>query len=91
MISRGYMEIEPNTAHVNEELVRYAVEIADFTERLAGSGFRGFSETVASGGKVRGLAAPGGAARNARTSDTMFPRRCRPAPVMIDSGWNCTP
>jgi aspartyl-tRNA synthetase len=41
--------------------LRYGVEIADFTERLAGSEFRGFSETVAAGGKVRGLAAPGGA------------------------------
>src|SRR6185295_1630217 len=39
--------------------LRFGLEIADLTHRLAGSAFRGFAETVAAGGVVRGFALPG--------------------------------
>jgi aspartyl-tRNA synthetase len=39
--------------------LRFGLEIVDLTERLGSSGFRGFKETVAAGGVVRGFALPG--------------------------------
>ncbi|HVT59728.1 MAG TPA: aspartate--tRNA ligase [Thermoanaerobaculia bacterium] len=39
--------------------LRYGLEIADLTGLLGESGFRGFRETVAQGGVVRGFAIPG--------------------------------
>ncbi len=42
--------------------LRFGLEIADLTERLRGSGFRGFQETAAKGGVIRGFAVPGAAA-----------------------------
>ena len=41
--------------------LRFGLEIADLSALLGGSGFRGFSETVAAGGVVRGFAVPGAA------------------------------
>ena len=41
--------------------LRFGLPIADLSERLGGSGFRGFKETVAGGGVVRGFAVPGAA------------------------------
>jgi aspartyl-tRNA synthetase len=48
--------------------LRYDLPIVDLSERLAESGFRGFKETVAAGGVVRGFAVPGatGAAEASR-------------------------
>jgi len=42
--------------------LRFGLEIADVTERVAGSGFRVFGEAGARGEVVRGLGVPGGAA-----------------------------
>jgi aspartyl-tRNA synthetase len=39
--------------------VRYAMELRDLSEVAAGSGFRVFDETLARGGRIFGLAAPG--------------------------------
>jgi aspartyl-tRNA synthetase len=41
--------------------LRFGLEIADLSERLGASGFRGFKETVAAGGVVRGFTVPGAA------------------------------
>jgi aspartyl-tRNA synthetase len=41
--------------------LRFGMPISDLTEALSGSGFRAFAETVAAGGKVRGLNAGKGA------------------------------
>ncbi len=41
--------------------LRYGMEIADLTGLLANSGFRGFQETAAKGGAIRGFAVPGAA------------------------------
>ncbi|HEY4592880.1 MAG TPA: aspartate--tRNA ligase, partial [Thermoanaerobaculia bacterium] len=38
--------------------LRFGLEIADLSERLGSSGFRGFKETVAAGGVVRAFALP---------------------------------
>ncbi len=48
--------------------LRFGLPIADLSERLKESGFRGFKETVAAGGVVRGFALPGstGAAEASR-------------------------
>ena len=48
--------------------LRFGLEIADLTDLLKESGFRGFKETVANGGVVRGFALPGstGAAEASR-------------------------
>jgi aspartyl-tRNA synthetase len=48
--------------------LRFGLEIADLSSLLAESGFRGFKETVAAGGVVRGFALPGeaGAAEASR-------------------------
>jgi aspartyl-tRNA synthetase len=40
--------------------LRYGMELADLSDVFRGSGFRVFAEAVASGGVVKGLAAPGG-------------------------------
>jgi len=42
--------------------LRYGHELQDVSDRVAGGGFRGFSEAVASGGAVKALRWPGGAA-----------------------------
>ena len=39
--------------------LRFGLPIVDLSERLGESGFRGFQETVAAGGVVRGFAVPG--------------------------------
>ncbi|MCU0725724.1 MAG: aspartate--tRNA ligase [Planctomycetes bacterium] len=41
--------------------LRFGMPISDLTEALSGSGFRAFAETVAAGGRVRGLNAEKGA------------------------------
>jgi aspartyl-tRNA synthetase len=41
--------------------LRFGMEIADLSKLLGESGFRGFKETVAAGGVVRGFALPGSA------------------------------
>ncbi len=48
--------------------LRFDLSIVDLTERLAHTGFRGFSEAAAKGGSVRGFAVPGttGAAEASR-------------------------
>jgi aspartyl-tRNA synthetase len=48
---------------------RFGSEIADLSERLGGSGFRGFAQAVAEGGVVRGFAVPGAAAASRRQVD----------------------
>jgi aspartyl-tRNA synthetase len=49
--------------------LRFGLEIADLSERLKESGFRGFQETVASGGVVRGFAVPGAAEASRKQVD----------------------
>ncbi len=50
---------------------RFAVELADVTELVAQSEFGVFSKTVAAGGRVRMLAAPGGAAFSRKEITTL--------------------
>ncbi len=49
--------------------LRFGLEIVDLSERLAESGFRGFKETVAGGGVVRGFAVPGAAEASRKEVD----------------------
>ena len=49
--------------------LRFGLEIADLSERARRSGFRGFKETVASGGVVRGFAVPGAAEASRKEVD----------------------
>ncbi|MDX1502132.1 MAG: aspartate--tRNA ligase [Thermoanaerobaculia bacterium] len=49
--------------------LRFGCEIVDLTAELGESGFRGFSATVAEGGVVRGLRAPGAAGASRREID----------------------
>ncbi len=52
--------------------LRVDLELADFSECFAGTGFRVFAEALASGHRVRGLAAPGaGAALSRRELDDL--------------------
>ena len=49
--------------------LRYGLEIADLTGRLGSSGFRGFQETAAGGGVIRGFAVPGAAEASRKEVD----------------------
>ena len=49
--------------------LRFELEIVDLSERLKESGFRGFQETVASGGVVRAFAVPGAAEASRKQVD----------------------
>ena len=49
--------------------LRFGLEIADLTERLRSSGFRGFQEAVAQGGVIRGFAVPGAAEASRKEVD----------------------
>ena len=49
--------------------LRFGLEIADLSALLGGSGFRGFSETVAAGGVVRGFTVPGAAEASRKQAD----------------------
>ncbi|HEV7505427.1 MAG TPA: aspartate--tRNA ligase [Thermoanaerobaculia bacterium] len=49
--------------------LRFGLEIADLSALLGESGFRGFKETVASGGVVRGFAVPGAAEASRKEAD----------------------
>jgi aspartyl-tRNA synthetase len=49
--------------------LRFGLEIADLSERLGQSGFRGFKETVAASGVVRGFAVPGAAEASRKEVD----------------------
>jgi aspartyl-tRNA synthetase len=49
--------------------LRYGLEITDLTGRLGESGFRGFRETVAGGGIIRGFAVPGAAEASRKEVD----------------------
>jgi aspartyl-tRNA synthetase len=49
--------------------LRYGLEIADLSQLLAESGFRGFKETVAQGGVVRGFTIPGAAEASRKQVD----------------------
>ncbi len=49
--------------------LRFDLEIRDLTERLGGTGFRGFSEAAASGGAIRGFAIPGAAEASRKQVD----------------------
>ncbi len=49
--------------------LRFGLEIADLSERLGSSGFRGFKETVAAGGVVRGFTVPGAAEASRKEVD----------------------
>ncbi|MEP7010027.1 MAG: aspartate--tRNA ligase [Acidobacteriota bacterium] len=49
--------------------LRFELEIRDLTERLGGTGFRGFSEAAASGGAIRGFAIPGAAEASRKQVD----------------------
>jgi aspartyl-tRNA synthetase len=49
--------------------LRFGLEIADLTGRLGGSAFRGFSETAAAGGVIRGFVVPGAAEASRKDVD----------------------
>ena len=49
--------------------LRFGLEIADLSALLGDSGFRGFKETVASGGVVRGFTVPGAAEASRKQVD----------------------
>ena len=49
--------------------LRFGLEIADLTELLRGSGFRGFQEAAAQGGVIRGFAVPGAAEASRKEVD----------------------
>ncbi len=49
--------------------LRFGLPIVDLSERLGASGFRGFKETVAAGGVVRGFAVPGAAGASRKEVD----------------------
>jgi aspartyl-tRNA synthetase len=49
--------------------LRFGLEIVDLSERLKGSGFRGFQETVATGGVVRAFVVPGAAEASRKQVD----------------------
>ena len=49
--------------------LRFGLEIVDLSARLGASGFRGFKETVAAGGVVRGFAVPGAAEASRKEVD----------------------
>ena len=49
--------------------LRFDLEIVDLSERLGASGFRGFKETVAAGGVVRGFTVPGAAEASRKDVD----------------------
>ncbi len=49
--------------------LRFGLPIADLSSRLGDSGFRGFKETVANGGAVRGFAVPGAAEASRKEVD----------------------
>ncbi|MEW6059096.1 MAG: aspartate--tRNA ligase [Actinomycetota bacterium] len=51
--------------------LRYGMELADLGGVFAGTGFRAFASATASGGVVKGLAAPGGAALSRRELDDL--------------------
>jgi len=49
--------------------LRFGLPIVDLSQRLAESGFRGFKETVAAGGVVRGFTVPGAAEASRKEVD----------------------
>ncbi len=49
--------------------LRFDLAIADLTERLGGSGFRGFQQAAAEGGVIRGFTVPGAAEASRRQVD----------------------
>ena len=49
--------------------VRFGCEIEDWTDRLAGLGFRAFDDARAAGGRVRAIRVPGGAALSRKDLD----------------------
>ncbi|HVR96398.1 MAG TPA: aspartate--tRNA ligase [Thermoanaerobaculia bacterium] len=49
--------------------LRFGLEIADLTGLLGGSAFRGFSETAATGGVIRGFVVPGAAEASRKDVD----------------------
>jgi aspartyl-tRNA synthetase len=49
--------------------LRYGLEIVDLTGRLGESGFRGFQETAAGGGVIRGFTVPGAAEASRKEVD----------------------
>ncbi|MSP21656.1 MAG: aspartate--tRNA ligase [Dehalococcoidia bacterium] len=51
--------------------LRYGLEIADLTAAVAGTDFQVFANAVAAGGRVRGLAVPGGASTPRREIDRL--------------------
>ncbi len=51
--------------------LRYGMELADLGEVFAGTGFQAFASATASGGVVKGLAAPGGAALSRKELDDL--------------------
>ena len=51
--------------------LRFGMEIVDLTETFRASGFRAFSDTIQSGGVVRGLVVPGGATYSRKDLDVL--------------------
>jgi aspartyl-tRNA synthetase len=51
--------------------LRYGMELVDLVDLFTGSGFQAFASVAASGGLIRGLCAPGGAALSRRELDRL--------------------
>lgn len=51
--------------------LRYGMELADLGQAFAGTGFRAFASALESGGVIRALAAPGGAALSRKELDDL--------------------
>jgi aspartyl-tRNA synthetase len=51
--------------------LRYGMELADLAPAFAGTGFRAFADALSSGGTIKGLAAPGGAALSRKELDQL--------------------
>ena len=63
--------------------LRYGMELADLDGVFAGTGFNAFASVLTSGGRIQGIAAPGGAQLSRKELDelvteTQGPRRGRP-------------
>jgi aspartyl-tRNA synthetase len=51
--------------------LRYGMELADLGEVVAGTGFNAFAAALADGGRVKGIAAPGGASLSRKELDAL--------------------
>ena len=51
--------------------LRYGMELADLNDVFAGTGFNAFASVLTSGGRIQGIAAPGGAQLSRKELDEL--------------------